>query len=144
MERNRYSVLTVIIFLSCLICAMMLCCAVGYFLAKKTAPQKSDAVKNDPYDNTGIYTPLKRSPDSEETFSVTKPTDTDDKDDYLVISEGKTVNLYVISADGNKTFRQILEIDKNSLTESDCFLLEQGIILDTREDLWSLIEDYTS
>ena len=144
MEKSRRNVLLILIFLFCLIVAMFLCGSLGYFLAKKTAPQKSDAVNNHNHNDTGIYTPLKRPSDLKEAFSSVENIDDVDKNDYLVISEGKLVNLYVISADGNKTFDSILEIDKNALTESDCFLLEKGIILDTREDLWSLIEDYTS
>ena len=144
MEKSRRNTLLVLIFLSCLIVAMFLCGALGYFLAKKTAPQKSAAVNKNNHNDTGIYTPLKRPVDLKEAFSPVENIDTEDKNDYLVISEGKLVNLYVISSDGNKTFDSVLEIDKNSLTESDCFLLDQGIILDTREDLWSLIEDYTS
>lgn len=144
MEKSRRNILLILIFLFFLIVAMFLCGSLGYFLAKKTAPQKSDAVNNHNYNDTGIYTPLKRPSDLKEAFSSVDNIDNTDKNDYLVISEGKLVNLYVISADGNKTFDSILEIDKNSLMESDRFLLENGIILDTREDLWSLIEDYTS
>ena len=144
MEKSRRNVLMVLIFLSCLIVAMFLCGTLGYFFAKKTAPQNDDAVNSKHYNDSGIYTPLKRPADLKDAFSPVEISDTEDKNDYLVISEGKLVNLYVISADGNKTFDSVLEIDKNSLTESDCFLLDQGIILDTREDLWSLIEDYTS
>ena len=144
MEKSRRNILVVLIFLSCLIVAMFLCGTLGYFLAKKTAPQSSDAVNSKHYNDSGIYTPLKRPADLKDAFSPVEISDTEDENDYLVISEGKLVNLYIISADGNKTFDSVLEIDKNSLTESDCFLLEQGMILDTREDLWSLIEDYTS
>lgn len=144
MEKSRRNILLILIFLFCLIVAMFLCGSLGYFLAKKTAPQESDAVNNHKYNDTGIYTPLKRPSDLKEAFSSVENIDDVDKNDYLVISEGKLVNLYVISADGNKTFDSVLEIDKNALMESDRFLLENGIILDTREDLWSLIEDYTS
>ena len=144
MEKSRRSVLIVFIFLPCIIVSMLLCYGLGYFMAKKTAPQKNDAVNSHKYNDTGIYTPLKRPADLKEAFSAMENIDSTDNNDYLVISEGKLVNLYIISADGNKTFDSVLEINKNSLTDSDCFLLEQGIILDTREDLWSLIEDYTS
>ena len=138
MEKTKRNTLMVLIFLACLIVTMLLCYSIGYFLAKKTAPQKSDTVHK--YD--GVYTPLRRPTDLKDAFSPVE--NIEDDNDYLVISEGKLVNLYVITADGNKTFDSVLEIDKNALTESDCFLLDQGIILDTREDLWSLIEDYTS
>ncbi len=144
MEKSRRNVLVVLIFLSCLIIAMFLCASLGYFWSKKSAPQKSDAVNTNQYDTAGIYRPLKRPQDLKEAFSATEEIPAGNKCDYLIISEGTLVNLYVLNPDGSQTFRQILDINKNSLTEADRTLLNQGIILDTHEEVWSLLEDYTS
>ena len=134
-----------IFFALCLVLGMVVCGSLGYIWAKNKAPQKSDAQvfeKNVQHD--GIYTPLKRPEGLKEVFADTQDITVENKDDYLVISESGIVALYVIGTDGNKTFKKILEIDKNSLTKNDQELLSQGIILDTQEELLSLIEDYSS
>lgn len=145
MEKNfRKSAISVILFILCLLVAMILCGSLGYVWAKNKAPRSRDAVTSHNVTDEGIYAPLKRTQNLREVFSDIQNVEIENKNDFLVISEGNLVNLYVIGTDGNKTFERILEIDKNSLTDNDQSLLEQGIILDTEEDLLSLLEDYTS
>ncbi len=145
MEKSvKKTVISSIFFSLCLVLAMVVCGSIGYIWAKSKAPQKSDANVYENIQNDGIYAPLKRPEGLREAFADTQNVSVEVKEDYLVISENGMVNLYVIGDDGSKTFDQILEIDKNALTPNDQKLLSQGIILDTKEDLLSLIEDYTS
>lgn len=146
MEKSlKKRIISSVFFALCLVLGMVICGSFGYMWAKNKAPQKSDAQSREkPIQNDGIYAPLKRPEGLREAFADSQNITIENKDDYLVIAEAGLVTLYVIGVDGNKTFEQILEIDKNSLTENDQKLLSQGIILDTREDLLSLIEDYSS
>ena len=123
---------------------MYLCASAGYHYVRKNAPsQVSDGAHNKqntekgtkPFPNlpvglSGTY--------SEEENLVT------DLNDYLVVSEGNLVNLYIIDTDGDKVFEKVLDIDLLALKDEDRQLLKQGIILDTKEALLSLIEDYSS
>ncbi len=145
MEKSfKKAIVSSVFFALCLVLAMIVCASLGYIWAKSKAPQNNDAKESQNIQNAGIYTPLKRPEGLREAFAASQNIESQDRDDYLVIAEAGLVNLYVIGPDGNKTFEKILEIDKNSLTENDQKLLTQGIILDTQEDLFSLLEDYTS
>ena len=145
MEKSvKKMIVSSVFFALCLVLAMIVCGSLGYIWAKSKAPQKSDTKESQNIQNAGVYTPLKRPEGLREAFAASQDIIAEDKDDYLVIAEASLVNLYVISPDGNKTFERILEIDKNALTPNDQNLLAQGIILDTEEDLFSLLEDYTS
>ncbi len=141
----KKTIISSVFFALCLVLTMVICGSLGYIWAKNKAPRSSDANKvTENIQNDGIYAPLKRPEGLREAFADSQAIILENKDDYLVIKENGLVNLYVIGTDGNKTFEQILEIDTNSLTPNDRKLLTQGIILDTREDLVSLLEDYTS
>lgn len=146
MEKSfKKRVISSVFFALCLVLAMVVCGSLGYIWAKNKAPRSSDAqIYEKNIQNDGIYAPLKRPEGLREAFADSQTVTLENKDDYLVIAESGLVNLYVIGIDGNKTFEQILEIDANSLTPNDRKLLKQGIILDTKEDLLSLLEDYTS
>lgn len=67
-----------------------------------------------------------------------------DPNDYLVLSEDGTVNLYFITENGNRIFSKALPISPDSLLDEDKAQLEEGIILATEEELAALLEDYTS
>lgn len=140
----KKTIISSVFFSLCLVLAMVICGSLGYIWAKNKAPRSGDAKITENIQNDGIYAPLKRPEGLREAFADSQAIILENKDDYLVIKENGLVNLYVIGIDGNKTFEQILEIDANSLTANDRKLLTQGIILDTREDLVSLLEDYTS
>ncbi len=147
MEKSiKKTIISSVFFALCLVLAMIICGSLGYIWAKSKAPQKNDAhVHPKNVQSDGIYAPLKRPEGLREAFAASQSIiESETKDDYLVIAQNGLVNLYVINSDGNKTFEKILEIDKNALTPNDQKLLTQGIILDTREDLLSLLEDYTS
>lgn len=146
MEKTlKKRIISSVFFALCLVLGMVVCGSLGYIWAKNKAPRSSDAeIHEKTIQNDGIYAPLKRPEGLREAFADSQSVTIKNKDDYLVIAEAGLVALYVIGIDGNKTFEQILEIDKNSLTKHDQELLSQGIILDTREDLLSLIEDYSS
>lgn len=67
-----------------------------------------------------------------------------DNRDYLIIAEDGEVNLYIIDRDGNHTFSKKLDIDPDSLLDEDKAQLNDGIILNSQNELASLLEDYTS
>ena len=139
----KKTAVNVLIFILCMGISMTLCAYAGYFLAKKKAPQNSGAASHH-NSGEGIYSPLARSQSLREAFSASSDVPAQSKDDYLVIKEKNLVNLYIINSDGTKIFRRILDIHTDSLTENDRALLSRGIILDTEEELLSLLEDYTS
>lgn len=127
-----------------LMLAMYLCASAGYHFVRKNAPsQISDGANNKPNTEKGTK-PFPNLPVglsgtySEEENLVT------DLNDYLVVSQGNLVNLYIIDTDGDKVFEKVLDIDLSALKDEDRQLLEQGIILGTKEALLSLIEDYSS
>jgi len=143
---SRNSARHFILLLASIIILMYVCYMAGYFLAKKSAPSHKD--ENAQYSNEVNYeNQNKPFPNLPVNISGTyeEPQDfTPDNNDYLVICEGNLVNLYVINEDGDKIFDSVLEIDISSLTSDDKNLLNSGIMLSDKEDLLSLIEDYTS
>ncbi len=128
----------------CVVLAMCLSYAVSYTVIRKNAPYFSEGASNIQDEN---YSDDKPFPNLPVTISGTYEENKDfvsDTNDYLVISEGNLVNLYVIDKDENKTFERILEIDLADLKSEDKMLLKKGILLKDRADLLSLIEDYSS
>lgn len=127
--------------------AMYICANASYYITKKRAPlqdskdadtfQEGTEVKEDkpfpnlPVNTSGVYS---------ENLNFESP----DMNDYLVVSEGALVNLYSITKEGTKIFEQVLDIDLSSLKSEDKTLLLNGILLDTKDDVLSLIEDYSS
>ena len=125
---------------------MLMLASMGYFFAKKiSSPQNGENVqispdtashdKNPVFPNlpagvTGMYS-------QEENIIY-------DTNDYLVACQGNLVSLYIINKEGEQIFERILDIEPASLKEEDRTLLEEGIILDTKAELLSLIEDYSS
>ena len=65
-------------------------------------------------------------------------------DDYLVISENGNVKLYLLTKNGEKIYQKDLEIPLVSLMDEDKKLLSDGIILNSKEALAAILEDYTS
>lgn len=124
--------------------AMYLCASAGYLFVRKKAPSQVSESANDIQNSQKNNKPFPNLPVgisgtySEEENLVT------DHNDYLVVSEGNLVNLYIIDKDDNKIFERVLNIDPRELREEDRQLLKNGIILGTREALLSLIEDYSS
>jgi len=127
--------------------AMYVCASISYHAVRKKTPSQSESAYgihennyfkeqgSKPFPNLPVALPGAYS--SDENF-------TRDMNDYLVISEGNLVNLYAINPEGNKIFQKVLDIDPASLKAEDRALLENGILLGTKEDLLSLIEDYSS
>ncbi len=124
--------------------AMYLCANAGYHFVRKNAPSQVSESAHDIQDSQKSNKPFPNLPVgisgtySEEENLVT------DRNDYLVVSEGSLVNLYTIDQEGNQIFERVLDIDPNELRAEDRQLLQNGIILGTREALLSLIEDYSS
>ena len=125
---------------------MCACFAVSYSIIRKKAPTQisegASDIQNDnhvdsnkPFPNLPVNLAGTYGENSE--FSP-------DTNDYLIISEGNLVNLYVIDKNEHKTFERILEIDLASLKHEDKELLKKGIILGDKASLLALIEDYSS
>lgn len=124
---------------------MLMLAAGGYYAAKKITGEnnknlsdiaekgevfEAETPSDLPVGITGTYSP-------EESTVI-------DTNDYLVACRGNLVSLFIINADGEEIFEKILDISPDSLQESDRALLNEGIILDTKAELLSLIEDYSS
>ncbi len=124
--------------------AMVICALLGYSFAK-TYEKNDNSLQNTQtpiYVNETLELPIEETfteePEKEETAPIP------DKNDYLVIWENDAVNLYLIDENGDKTFKENLEISPRSLTNQDKTLLKEGIILYSEEELSALLEDYTS
>ena len=63
---------------------------------------------------------------------------------YLAIYENEKINSYKVFENGTKSFYEELdEINVFTMRENDREMFKKGIALTSREDLISLIEDYT-
>ncbi len=125
---------------------MLMLASMGYFFAKKIASPKNGenaqispgvvshetnpVFPNLPAGVTGMYS-------QEENIVY-------DTNDYLVTCQGNLVSLYTINKEGEKIFEKVLDIEPAALKEEDRAQLEEGIILGTKAELLSLIEDYSS
>lgn len=65
-------------------------------------------------------------------------------DNYLIIAEENGVMLYLITPSGAQVFLRATDIRPTALTEEDQATLQEGIIVNTEEELCALLEDYTS
>ena len=126
---------------------MLMFAAGGYYIAQKIMPtQKSEGAYDFSPENRQKYDE-EFSPDLPAGVTGTYSPEENivlDTNDYLVISNGKLINLFILDKEGNLIFDRILDIDPASLQEDDQILLNEGIILDTKAELLSLIEDYSS
>ena len=127
--------------------AMYICANASYHIARKKASSQ-DSKDADTFKGNTEFKENKPFPNlpvnMSGIYSETLNFETPDMNDYLVVSEGTLVNLYSITKDGNKIFEEVLEIDLSSLKPEDRTLLLNGILLDTKDDVLSLIEDYSS
>ncbi len=130
------------------ILAMYICASASYNFVRKKAPsQTARQGAADINDKNTAQKEEKFFPNLPVTISGTYSEETDfaaDTNDYLVIAEGTLVNLYTINKEGVQIFEKVLEIDFRSLKPEDRALLTEGILLDNKSDLLSLIEDYSS
>lgn len=130
-----------------LLAALMMCVSffVSYKITKNNAPSKtSESAPNIQDENFDESKPFPNLPVA---LSGTYEEDEEfvsESFDYLVIAEGNLVNLYAIDKDENTTFERILEIDLAALKKEDRELLKNGIILNDKASVLSLIEDYSS
>lgn len=130
--------------------AMYLCAATGYRFVRSSAPQGKSTERPAPEINETI------APLEEDTFDLPE---TDlasaslpkqdvsipaDPNDYLVISENGVVKLYTITDSGRQVYSKDLAISPDALLAEDKTQLEEGIILESEEELAALLEDYTS
>lgn len=129
--------------------AMYLCAAFGYRFVRHDADEKTTESPTPEHSYTVIQ--QKEDPlDLPETdlTSVSLPKSdiqaADDPNDYLVISENGAVKLYFITEGGEQIYSNDLSIPLDSLLDEDKALLEDGIILGSKEELAALLEDYTS
>lgn len=127
--------------------AMYICASASYYFVRKKAPSQEHESAKSFQDNTQPSED-KPFPNLPVAISGTYSSDTDfsetDTNDYLMISEGELVNLYTINKDGDKIFEKVLDIDISSLKEEDKDLLTSGILVDSKDDILSLIEDFSS
>lgn len=119
----------------------------GYYIAQKITPsQRSEGAYDFSPENRQKYDE-NSSPDLPAGVMGTYSPDENlvlDTNDYLVISNGNLINLFILDKEGNLIFDRILDIDPASLQKDDQKLLNEGIVLDTKAELLSLIEDYSS
>lgn len=133
--------------------AMYLCAITGYRFVRSSTPEEH-ATENVTQNIGETSKPEEYAlPDSPEpdlaSASLPKQDvrvsdDTEDISDYLVIAENGVVKLYVIKKSGEQVYKNDLDILPESLMPEDKALLEEGIILQSEEDLAALLEDYTS
>lgn len=127
--------------------AMYICASASYYFVRKKAPsQEHESAKS--FENNTEVSENKPFPNLPVTISGTYSSDTNfsqpDTNDYLMVAEGELVNLYTINKEGYKIFEKVLDIDISSLKEEDKDLLTSGILVDTKADILSLIEDFSS
>lgn len=130
--------------------AMSICALLGYRFVRFIPEEKNTAEVVIPTDNNDSISKTKNSlQPNEASLTPTNLTNQDievpeDTNDYLVILENGTVKLYTITDRGEHIYTKNLDISPNSLMPEDIAQLDEGIILDSEDDLASLIEDYTS
>ena len=127
--------------------AMYICASASYYFVRKKAPsQEHESAKS--FQDNNPSSEDKPFPNLPVAISGTYSTDTDleptDTNDYLMVCEGELVNLYTINKDGDQIFEKVLDIDISSLKEEDKDLLTSGILVDSKDDILSLIEDFSS
>ena len=120
----------------------------GYYIAQKMAPsQKSEGAYDFSPENTQKYDEETVVPNLPAGVTGTYSAEENlvsDTNDYVVMCNGNLINLYILNKEGDLIFDRILDIDPNSLQPDDQKLLKEGIVLDTKAELLSLIEDYSS
>lgn len=130
--------------------AMYLCAATGYRFVRSGAPQEKSTESPAPEINETIA-PLKEDaidlPETDLASASLPKQDVSipaDPNDYLVISENGVVKLYTITDSGQQIYSKDLAISPDALLAEDKAQLEEGIILESEEELAALLEDYTS
>ena len=130
--------------------AMYLCAVSGYRFVRNSGAAEEPAENREPEIHETIA-PQEEDPfDLPETdlASASLPKQDvripSDPNDYLVISENGVVKLYSITENGDQIYSKDLDISPDALLAEDKAQLEEGIILESKEELAALLEDYTS
>lgn len=63
---------------------------------------------------------------------------------YLIIAENGRVNVYSVSSSGEQNFFCETEIPYELLSENDKSLMKKGLLVNTMEDLNSILQDFDS
>ena len=129
--------------------AMYLCAITGYRFVRNSNAAENPVESREPEINETIAPqeedPLKLP---EDLASASLPKEDvrvpSDPNDYLVISENGVVKLYNITESGDQIYSKDLDIAPDALLAEDKAQLEEGIILESEEELAALLEDYTS
>lgn len=130
--------------------AMCLCYAMGYQFVRSNPAAQNEKTERTEEQAEAVTSHEEEVFDFHEADSETASLSQDDvfvandPNDYLVIKEGDVVNLYILTKDGEQTFSKELNIAPGALLEEDRAQLENGIILESEEALYALMEDYTS
>jgi len=126
---------------------MLMCATGGYYIAQKLTHSEESKTVHDTSSDKEHTEEERYFPNLPASITGTYSVEEDiamDTNDYLVIRNGNLVNLYILNKEGDLIFDRILDIAPDSLTPDDFKLLTEGIILDTKAELLSLIEDYSS
>ena len=133
-----------------LLIAMYILAVLGYYFARKSAPQAetrnaqdgseysvSEEEQNPFHLPTAMQTevPEEALPENTPTFP---------KQDYLVLADGAVVSLFILTETGEQVFSEVLPISLAALIPEDRVMLEEGVILRSRGELAALLEDLSS
>ena len=132
-----------------LLLAMYLLALLGYRLARKSAPQENDrdaqnaseyALPEESHTPFNLPTALQTIVPAEPSASAPP----ENNHDYLVIATNETVQLYLLTENGETVYAKDLPISLSALMPEDRQQLLDGIILGSEEELAFLLEDFGS
>lgn len=133
-----------------LLITMYILAALGYYFARKSAPQANPhgAQDSSKYniseeEQTPFHLPTVTQTEVPEDDSP-KTTSPFKEQDYLVLADGAVVSLFILTENGEQIFSEVLPISLAALMPEDRVMLEEGVILGSRAELAALLEDLSS
>lgn len=149
MERKRNRLLRCLLYISLFLLTAYALALLGYTLMRKNAPQEqtrgaypsSDSVPAEDSTPPGHMPVAIQTVLPEETDFPAPP---EDNNDYLILAEGDSVSLYILTENGETVYSGDLYIPLSALMPEDRQQLTEGVILDTKEEVSYLIEDFSS
>ncbi len=122
-------------------CAFSVGLGIGYASIRHRTEEKKSEIKTD---IPQIKSEEKEEPGQVVSASLPEVTQAPEETGYFVIEQDGRVCVFTTDSAGTRRFSHTLSIQLEALKEEDKKLFQEGIVLQTKEELLSLVEDFSS
>ncbi len=129
----------ILFYLFLFVCAFAVGLGIGYARLKNRKPAL-------PLTETPPSARMEQKQEPEQVASAHLPIEAEEPEEtgYFVVEQDGKVCVFKVDADGLKRFSHFIPVELDALKEGDRALFQEGLPLETKEELLSLVEDFSS